>query len=187
MNIRVFLLFLLIAQSVSGQKAFFYSYEQLLNRKENDELPLPKITLQEISTKMKSVVVYPRFAKSKNIETEVLVEVSINEKGVVTQYRIDMPGFLMFDTLAIQILKQIEKDWLPAKSYKVAQSSVINIPVSFRTAKSLDLNKQFYQVEVFPSRLTFILDSSTTFPACIRLRDSILAVDSITKKHKTKY
>lgn len=186
MNIRVFLLFILITQSVSAKRAFFYSYEQLLNRKENDELPLPKITLQEISSKMKSVVVYPRFAKSKKITNQVFVELTFNEKGSVTNYFIEKPGFLMFDTLAIKILQQIENNWLPAKSHGIAQASKMTIPVDFNIIMSDDLTKEYYLVNVFPSKLTFVIDSSSSFSACMRIRDSVLVQDSITKKYKSK-
>lgn len=129
----------------------------------------------------------PRFAKSKNICDEVMVELTLDEKGKVTHYHIERPGFLMFDTLAIRILQQIDTVWSPAKSHRIAQPSKINIPVNFSMSKSKDLTKRYYEVEVFPSRLTFVVDSTSTFGASVRLRDSILAHDSLTNKYIKKY
>ncbi|MBP6624398.1 MAG: TonB family protein [Chitinophagaceae bacterium] len=185
LKIRLFLLCLLISKTALTQKAFYYSFEQLINQKEHDELPLPKLTNQEISTKMKSVVTYPRFAKSKNITNKVFVELALDDKGNVTNYHIENPGFLMFDTLVIKILQQIDMNWWPAKSHGIAQASKMTIPVDFNIVMSDDLTKEYFLVNVFPSKLTFVIDSSSSFSACMRIRDSVLMQDSITKKYKT--
>ena len=180
-------LFCLITSFAFAQKPFYYYNEDLLyDNAPNEVMPRLKIPHEKVIQKLKEVVSYPRFAKSKFISQEVNVKLTLNDSGRVTQYLIEDPGFLMFDTLAIRIAKQLENDWVPAKVNGKATSYQFTIPFDFYTKLDPESRKIYYITSVFTSRALFTIDSANSFPASVRLKDSILMKDSISNKFKSK-
>jgi len=176
-------LFCLITSFVYGQKPFYYYNEELqYDNAPNEVMPRLKIPHEKVIQKLKEVVSYPRFAKSKFISQEVNVKLTLNDSGRVTQYLIEDPGFLMFDTLAIRIAKQLENDWLPAKVNGKATSYQLTIPFDFSTKLIPDSHKIYFVTKVFTSKAFFTTESSTSFPASVCFKDSILMKDSISNK-----
>lgn len=178
----------LFTQITNGQTSFYYYNEQFRgDNAPNEILPTLKISNEEVIQKLREAVSYPRFAKSKFMSQPVLVQVSLNDSGQVTNYLVEEPGFPMFDTLAVRLAMLFENDWMPAKVNGKPIPYKLSIPFDFSTRLSVETKQLIFQTTVFTSRLRFNVDSTNSFPASVRMRDSILVKDSVTGKLKNKY
>lgn len=167
------ILMLLYSQVSLAQKPFYIFLEQFDQTLTEAELPKLSLSKQELFEKIDSHLIYPEFAKKQRLEEIVHVIVSLDEKGTVLKYETKRPGFPMFDTTAINIIKKIENNWIPPTGIKgVKIPSTATIPVQFVMAINHENHKTYFGISVFPSRHVVVTDSVLYTPACIRYRNT---------------
>lgn len=167
------ILLLLSSQILFAQKPFYIFIEQFDQSISEKELPTFSLSKEELFEKLTPQIKYPEFAKNNRLEETVYVIVNLDNKGAVIKYDTDQPGFPMFDTTAINIIKQLENFWVPPAGINgIKTASKVTIPVQFAMAINQERHVTLFGISVFPSRHIVVTDSVMYTPACLRSRTS---------------
>lgn len=163
--------FLNFAQSKTDT-TFYYSYEQYNEGGDPGEFPTMKATSSEMKVALSAYAQYPKFAKSKFIERTVDISVTIDENGSISESKVTQPMYLMFDTVALNLVNATGNLWQPAKVKGKATSSIITIPVFFTIRLESNAEYAKFIVGMFMNNLQLSIDSTNTFPVSIHGVDS---------------